>query len=618
MGKSYYMIQLRFKLLEIQNFMSIGTMEVPLDGKGLVLLEGMIKGQETKSNGAGKSSITQALKWVITGLTDRVGSKEEKSLVNRTAGKNTFVRLTTDKIDNGVCSTLVIWRSIKHDKFGNSCGLEVDGVNMSCDNTADTEVRITNMLGLTYGAVSHQIILSQGLTNRFTLLGERERSQLVEDMVERQEFESAYQHSLSSTNLLKKRSESIVSNIGVLNEQIRSHNFSLDALRVRIAEIKVKASSGKEDLTSEITNLRTYFNSLTEFIKAKQGEIAEIQVAVSEYNKLYSNISQQVRALEQSLNAEMVVINQVDRSGNDKSCTLCGAVVDVEALKRKNNYDNRVQAVKALEVDLEGQRIHLKTLDEKTSTLRSNLQIVNDQRSGKSLEQTGVTTRLSVLEQQAAVYDLDVMLEENRVQAINLEVGEKTLAIATKNEELLKVNKSHSLVQYWEEAYSPTGIRSRLKDRVYDLLNEYCHEYLSQMYDDQMSVQVSSTTNLKSGKQNSKTSFQINTPTGESPLGLASGGETRRIDLTFQFALMSVSVAVGAMSSNVLFCDEIMDSLDFEGKTRVIRLLEKISERVGSVFIISQDPTVKSLVRNRWKVIKENDLTRLEIPLIGE
>lgn len=70
-------MDIKFKQLKIENFMSIGDALIDLSDRGFTLIEGVNnnKCDNAKSNGSGKSSIFEALVWCLTGNTIR-GNKD--------------------------------------------------------------------------------------------------------------------------------------------------------------------------------------------------------------------------------------------------------------------------------------------------------------------------------------------------------------------------------------------------------------------------------------------------------------------------------------------------------------------------------------------------------------
>ena len=96
----------------MQNF-SIKEAKIDLNDRGLVLIEGVNEDDPSaKSNGAGKSSIVDALCWCLYGKTARGVSSD--AVVNRKTKKNCCVSVL---IQDGEDEYPVV-RSRKHDKNG--------------------------------------------------------------------------------------------------------------------------------------------------------------------------------------------------------------------------------------------------------------------------------------------------------------------------------------------------------------------------------------------------------------------------------------------------------------------------------------------------------------------
>ncbi|WEU67346.1 hypothetical protein [Xanthomonas phage JGB6] len=111
---------IEFGELNIQNFGAIKSGKIDLHQRGLVAIEGVIKGDPAAaSNGAGKSSIVDALSWCFYGVTARGVTGD--LIVNTKAGKDTLVTqyIAVDGVQYRVT------RARKHSKFKNRLTLEV-------------------------------------------------------------------------------------------------------------------------------------------------------------------------------------------------------------------------------------------------------------------------------------------------------------------------------------------------------------------------------------------------------------------------------------------------------------------------------------------------------------
>ena len=77
-----------FKQVEVNNFLAIKEAKLELDSRGLILIEGENKSNESfHSNGAGKSTLISAITYALYGKTEK-GLKAD-DVVNNIEKKNT-------------------------------------------------------------------------------------------------------------------------------------------------------------------------------------------------------------------------------------------------------------------------------------------------------------------------------------------------------------------------------------------------------------------------------------------------------------------------------------------------------------------------------------------------
>ena len=94
--------------LRITNYRSIrGTVDFPLTGHGLILLNGEHDSDYGDSNGAGKSSTYMALMWCLFGW---LGKQKANKVVNRAILPWRMSLYSTKKL-RVVCSRIITWSS---------------------------------------------------------------------------------------------------------------------------------------------------------------------------------------------------------------------------------------------------------------------------------------------------------------------------------------------------------------------------------------------------------------------------------------------------------------------------------------------------------------------------
>ena len=92
-----------------------------------------------------------------------------------------------------------------------------------------------------------------------------------------------------------------------------------------------------------------------------------------------------------------------------------------------------------------------------------------------------------------------------------------------------------------------------------------------------------------------------------------SGGEKKRCSLAVTMALNDLLVVTGKERPNIIFFDEIADSLDFEGVKGLYELIKLIIED-KKLFIITHNDYLVSLIEDEadtLKVIKNGGISKM-------
>ena len=97
-------MNIKFKHLLVEGFLSIGFAEVDLEDRGFVLLNGINNNPDdgTQSNGSGKSSLMEALVWCLTGETIR-GISKGISNIHTDTGARVECEFSVDGKDYKLC-----------------------------------------------------------------------------------------------------------------------------------------------------------------------------------------------------------------------------------------------------------------------------------------------------------------------------------------------------------------------------------------------------------------------------------------------------------------------------------------------------------------------------------
>ena len=196
-------MDIKFKKIHIENFMSIGEADIDLSDRAFTLIEGVNNNENdnARSNGSGKSSIFEALVWVLTGTTMR-GNKD---IVNYNGTDGALVKLELIIDNNSYC----IIRTKEHSKYKTNLFIEINGVDKSGKGVRDTEKLLSEYLpDLTGSLIGSVIVLGQGLPQKFTNNSPSGRKEVLEKL-----FKSDF--------MIQDLKDRISTRKGELNEELR-------------------------------------------------------------------------------------------------------------------------------------------------------------------------------------------------------------------------------------------------------------------------------------------------------------------------------------------------------------------------------------------------------------
>ena len=133
--------------LSIQNFCAIGSADLDLRTRGLVLIQGINNDDPSAiSNGAGKSSIPDALSWCLYGVTAR-GETGDKIINNHAKSASVSVVL---EMDDGELYHIARYRKDKKNKNRLIVTKLIDGegaVDLTLGTDKETQQRVNTIVG---------------------------------------------------------------------------------------------------------------------------------------------------------------------------------------------------------------------------------------------------------------------------------------------------------------------------------------------------------------------------------------------------------------------------------------------------------------------------------------
>ena len=317
---------MKFKRITIQNFISIKSASLDLDSQGLVLIKGMNKDNPSaRSNGAGKSSLIEAIVFAIYGRTLR-GIKGD-SVVNNVSKKN--MKIFLDLIDDDGTEYRIA-RYRKHSVNKNRSLLYQNGKDITPKSEADFNDVVANLLQADYLTFTSSLLYSAE-SFKFTSATDAEMKTTFDMMLGLDVFNKC----LEITKSRKKDIDYKVENQYRTIETIKDRLSELDS---QIKDASESQKTYEEEQKAKIKEKKSHLKSEQEELKAQELEYSNLEKSFKKAQKVVDKKSEALKEFEDNLEMigelkDLIRENQFDIKSCNKEIKLTEE--DIEALDRK-------------------------------------------------------------------------------------------------------------------------------------------------------------------------------------------------------------------------------------------------------------------------------------------
>lgn len=644
---------MKFLTLEIQNFGRIEEATLSLDSRGLVLIQGDNQDDTSaNSNGAGKSTVVEAISWCLYGRTAKK-KKPADSIVNRKNKKNCRVALRLRDEDG---TEFLIERHRKHKTHKN----EVILTQINTDETetalskgtdAATQPEIDKVMGCGYDVFTAAIYAGQEKMPDLPMMTDKQLKMLIEESAGLNTLDKAYE--LARSELSQANSELTSHKVFV---ETAENTVERDKEMLASVEEAVKIWNSERDvrLVDLSTELRTVAKSLASLKKRLEG-LSTLEQLAEERDALKSSfdkIGAENKKLDELKAAERDAERQVDRrvtaienKSNEcrrlladyklvkgsigEPCTSCGRPHDEDSLK--SAIDAAFKKLKAEKMVLDDLRGGLEELQESFK---------NAQQARKNFERTksDATDLVELSEQisQREAATKEVLSEIERVKkearrlkdasdrekaAENPHVERKAKAKDRLDKSVANLREVKAETAEFERAvsvktevarvFSPKGIRAHILDTVTPFLNKQTAHYMATLSDGRFEAVWSTLKVNKDGTLSENFSITAKDIIDGGTFEDMSGGERRKVRVATALALQDLVATRASKSLDLWVGDEIDAALDASGLERLMSLLnDKASER-DTVLVISHSD-LRDWFSRSITVVREGDVSRIE------
>jgi DNA repair exonuclease SbcCD ATPase subunit len=641
---------LKINRLEIDAFMTIGSVTIDLDSKGLVLIQGENEDDSSQiSNGAGKSTIVEALNWVLYNETARGDSGDE--IVNRKIKKNT--RVMAQLVDGDRIYNVI--RHRKHAVNKNRVLLldvtnPADVIDMTQGTDKATQDVITKLVGCTSEVFRAAIYSGQEAHVDLPSLTDKSLKVIVEEAAGIDKMQDAYliaRSRLSDATSAAKTIEGRIANSNAAREsgviglerirqsakenteaQARKRAETVELMQAKVKEAKAIAAEAAAFDEPALIAERDEVQRRIAAVDSEHTRLAELRAAVTSALNLVNNCTTQLNT--EKRNAERCRDKLTNVNGEVGSkCMSCGHVIET------SDVQGRADSIKK---DAHGHIATARDLTAQLADLNAKHELAKKELADFQAGMTDLTVETAKLaelnEKIATVARLQSSLATAKEKARSLGAVVSDIdtakdpydgAIAGAIAHIEKIDKmleaeaaehksaldAVAVASAVVEVFSPAGVRAHILDTVTPFLNDRTARYLSVLSDGNIQAAWNTISTTAKGDLREKFEIAVSSATGGSSYRSLSGGEKRKVRLATALALQDLVSSRAAKPIRLWIGDEIDDALDDAGLERLMTVLEEKAKEKGTVLIISHNP-IRDWVRSHVTVRKKDGISSME------
>jgi hypothetical protein len=617
------MADLKLKRICLRNWEKIRSAEVVFPDRGLVLIIGSNLAAKGKlqSVGAGKTSLGEALSRALTGVPGRY--KELGHYAPDSSPKDLLVTVEAELLGKPLCVTMG-YKTKELSATGEGLRFEYDGRKISRGHVDQTREELCRTLRITPELANWTVFLD-GDRMRFNRLSQEDSVNLLMTalaqpigeyheranrvLLSAQRQTAAARQALEMAKLRQDKARINLENAQLdFEDAQKDYQSQLDQVEVLKHDLKVantKDRNSVEEAEKAVVAAKKKLVLLEERHAARNHEL-EIsrqqmrdRLAALHVEWLSAAEAKSARQTEQQQAARRLA----EMEKVPKNCPTCGkpwdaALSEEELLKARADRDRCQEALniaaasyaalqhQRLAIDKEIKDIEDEMADEGhlADTRRLNGEVSDNDRLIRSLNARVQQRELRIVELDRGPSTVArdraaaVVEERQRALADHAEAIQKAAADLAGEEEVLRI------VEYWQKAFSPTGISNMLLSDAIGPLNRIAQRISNLMTGGTLQISYATQRELRGGDSKAQLNIRVDNRIGSKRPEGSSKGEAGLTNLIIAENLSEVGRVSQRMGFR--FYDEVTTGQDAQVRRAIFSYLKEVARQQGILIFV--------------------------------
>ena len=591
-----------FQKLSFQNFLSVGEQPLEMDfSTGITIITGENLDNVGSRNGIGKTTILNAIFWIIFGETI-ADLKKSRIQNNRTSGE--------------CCGTLTFTvdgqeYTIKRILDPSSVTISKGNVDVTLSTIDKNNDLIKDLIGSNQDVFKNSVILTSDNTLPFLALKKTDKRKFIEGVMNlnvfgemllkvRKDYNDKKKESDTATALfsneqknLKNLQEQKVLNKKTKEDKIQAHKERIIKNKESIDDLKKDGADTnrldtlKETLTQKEENLDTIEN--IELIEKTQ-DVNDLKLSIRDIDSQITSKESEWKILKKSTG----VCPSCKRPYSEDNCGTEERIDELEnelsVLGIKKTTISDKETIASKEVSQIKQTII--TIKSDISKIRTEIERL-----------TGLDNQIGLIEAKNKEILMSISTLEGETDNIDILIKKSADSIKALSDQIKEYFKELDILDHAKAIVSEEGVKTVIIKKILTFLNGRFNFYLSILeapcscaFDETFDVTLK---NLQ-GK--------------EIDYWNLSGGERRRVDSSIIFTFQDLLRLQTGISYNLFIADELFDSAMCEkGLGGVMEILRnQVNKNLLCAYIVSHNPNVTKFdIDNTLLLQKKDGITSL-------